>query len=148
MAEILGVVASGIAVAQVASVVGSTALKLKELFGRLKDVPEAIEDLMNQVDCLAPVLLEAERLFGQNEVSSSLLIDAATQRSLDYCHKSWHRLSRLVDEIHIQINFKRSLDRKLYRVKFILKQDQLKILEQRLKSALGILQLVQQLYLM
>ncbi|KAH8887900.1 hypothetical protein GQ53DRAFT_272027 [Thozetella sp. PMI_491] len=147
MAEILGVVASGIAVAQVAGEIGSTALKLKELCGRLKDVPEAIEDLMNQVDCLTPALLEAERLFDQNEVPSSLYLDVATQRSLYYCRNSWNRLSKSLDKFSTQISSKRRLDRNICRVKFVLKQDQLKVLEQRLKSALGMLQLVQQLCL-
>ena len=51
MAEALGVAASGIAVAQLSIQVGSTVSKLKQLWDQVKDVPEDIADLMEQIDC-------------------------------------------------------------------------------------------------
>ncbi|KAK6065684.1 carboxylesterase [Seiridium cupressi] len=59
MAEALGAVASGIAVAQVAGTAGSAIWKLKQLWDEVEDVPEIINDLIEQLGCLDPSLWDA-----------------------------------------------------------------------------------------
>ncbi|KAK6063068.1 carboxylesterase family protein [Seiridium cupressi] len=59
MAEALGAVASGIAVAQIAGTAGSAIWKLKQLWDEVEDVPEIINDLIEQLGCLDPSLWDA-----------------------------------------------------------------------------------------
>lgn len=50
MAEILSVVASGIAVSQAAQTVGMVIISLSRLWGEVNDVPETIQNIMNELE--------------------------------------------------------------------------------------------------
>ncbi|KAI1461783.1 hypothetical protein F4805DRAFT_413339 [Annulohypoxylon moriforme] len=147
MAEALGIVASGIAVAQVAGTAANAVIRLKRLWGEVKDVPENIADLMEQIDCLDPALWEAEQHFIQNQLPPQLWDDTAAIRSAKYCRKALQKLTDVADDLSSQINSGRRVDRRISCIKVLLKKDKLRDLERRLESALRMLQLAQQGYL-
>ncbi|XXH06018.1 hypothetical protein Hte_012463 [Hypoxylon texense] len=147
MAEALGIAASGIAVAQLTSQVGGAVLKLKQLWDEVKDVPEDIADLMEQIDCLDPVLWETENNFNQGGLPSIVWDRLASKRTTTYCRKALHNLTQMVDELSLQINNSKGSRRKIAAVKVLLKKDLLKKLEKRLENAVRMLTLAQQSYL-
>ena len=148
MAEILGIVASGIAVAQVATTLGSAVARLKALWQEVRDVSERIADLMEQIDCLDPALWEAERFLSENEMPAELWTDISARRSTEYCRKALEKLTTLADDLSARINSSKSLTRKIGRFRAVLKKDTLNMLESRLESAVRLLQLAQQGYIM
>ena len=147
MAEALGVAASGIAIAQVTSQVGKSVIKLKQLLDEIRDVPDDIDDLMQQIDCLDPAIFEAETNFNDTGLPSILWNDAAAKRSTAYCRSALKALTELVDELSLHIQHSRNRRRKVGAVKVLLKKDMLKKLEKRLESAVRMLTLAQQSYL-
>src|SRR3569833_3360963 len=128
MAEALGIAASGSAVAQAAGSAAGIVLKLKRLWDDIKDVPESIQDLMEQIEYLGLALSEAEELLGYNPGQAALSPPSkrAAQQCLDYYRKSWQNLSHLVDELSAQINSNSRVGRKLVHLKFVLKKEQFK----------------------
>lgn len=147
MAEALAVAASGIAVAQITIQVGSAVVKLRRLWGEIKDVPDDITDLMDQIDCLDPVLLGAENGFNQGDLPSSVWDSLASKPATTYCRKALQDLTTMVDELNTQISNAKRGRRKLTAVKVLLKKDTLKRLEKRLENAVKMLLLAQQSYL-
>lgn len=148
MAEVLSVIASGIAVAQVAGTAAGAIIKLKKLWDEVKNVPESVSDLMEQIDCLDPILWEAEQQVIQNQLPPQLWDDKVAIRSTKYCRKALQKLTCLADDLASQIYSKRRMERGISRAKVLLKKDRLRDLEQGLDSAVRILQLAQQGYLM
>ncbi|KAI0891720.1 hypothetical protein F4806DRAFT_500705 [Annulohypoxylon nitens] len=147
MTEVLGVIASGIAIAQVAGTAAGAVVKLKKLWDEVKNVPEIISDLMEQIDCLDPILWEAEQQVLQNRLPPQLWDDTVAIRSTRYCRKALQKLTCVADDLASQINSKRRIDRGISRTKVLLKKDRLRDLEQHLESAVRMLQLAQQGYL-
>ncbi|KAH8199225.1 hypothetical protein TruAng_006631 [Truncatella angustata] len=147
MADVLSVIASGVAVAQLAGTAGGAVLKLKRLWDQVKDVPETIRDLMEQIDCLDPALWQAEQQFAQNELPQLLWNDEAAVRSVTYCRKALGKLTELVNDLDVQINTSRRVSKKVARIKVALKKDELNKLERRLDNAVRMLQAAQQGYI-
>ena len=52
MAEVLGVVASGVAVSQIAGQVTKSIFKLKQYWGQVQDAPDEIKYLLREIDSL------------------------------------------------------------------------------------------------
>ncbi|RYP06038.1 hypothetical protein DL764_003401 [Monosporascus ibericus] len=147
MAEALGVAASGISIAQVTSQVGVVVVKLKKFCDEVKDVPDDIADLLQQIDCLDPALWEAENSFESTGLPAMLWNDAAAKRSTTYCRNALKSLTEIVDEMAVQINHSKRLNRKVASMKVALRKDTLKKLEKRLENAVRMLTLAQQSYL-
>jgi hypothetical protein len=155
MAEALGVFASDVAIAQVAGTAGTAVLKLKKLWDEVQDVPEAIQDLMEQIDCLDPALWEAERHLAQNDLPPMLWSDEAAVRSAAYCRKALTKLTELVDDLAVLMRATPDRNRRRDRVarrvacvKVVLRKDELAKLERRLETALRILLASRQGYIL
>ncbi|KAK6948976.1 hypothetical protein Daesc_009048 [Daldinia eschscholtzii] len=147
MAEALGVAASGIAVAQIAIQVGGAVVKLKQLWDEVKNVPDDIADLMDQIDCLDPILWEAENGFSRCDSPSMLWDDLASKSMTVYCRKALQNLTGIVDELNHQITNAKKGRRKITAVKVLLKKDSIQKLQKRLENAVQMLILAQQSYL-
>ncbi|KAM0806610.1 hypothetical protein AB5N19_06947 [Seiridium cardinale] len=148
MAEALGAVASGIAVAQIAGTAGSAIWKLKQLWDEIEDVPEIISDLIEQLDCLDPSLWAAERQFSQQEIPALFWDQTAARRSTEYCRRALQKISDLTDDLSMLIDSKKGIRRKIGCMKVVLKKQQISSLEQRLGNAIRMLQVAQQGYIM
>ncbi|KAI3319588.1 hypothetical protein HD806DRAFT_508535 [Xylariaceae sp. AK1471] len=146
MAEALGIAASGIAVAQITTQVGTAVVKLKRLWDEVKNVPDDITYLMQQIECLDPVLWAAENSFIPSEMPSSLWDDVAAKRSTELCHKALSALTDLVDDLSLKLNHPRRLERKVAAIKIALKKDAFSKLEKQLEFAVRMLTLSQQTY--
>ncbi|OTA68467.1 hypothetical protein K449DRAFT_322913 [Hypoxylon sp. EC38] len=146
MAEALGVAASGIAIAQISTQVGGTVLKLKRLWDEVKDVPDDIADLMEQIECLDPTIWEIENSFNQSGLPPLIWDELASRSTTVYCRKALQNLTGMVDELSLYINNAKKGRRKIAAIKVLLKKDSLRKLERRLENAVGMLSLAQQSY--
>ena len=147
MAEALSIAASGIAVAQVTGQVGKAVVKLRRLLDEIKNVPDDIADLMQQIDCIDPALFEAEANFNDTGLPSMLWNDTAAKRNAAYCRSALGSLTKLVDELSQDIQHSRKLQNKIGAIKVLLKKDMLLKLEKRLEHAVRMLTFAQLSYL-
>ena len=144
----LGLLAGGIAVAQLAKEVRSGVLRLEKLWREVQDVPETISGLMEQIECLEPALWEAERQFSDELFHTTLWNDAAAQRSFTYCRRALERLSDVTIDLSEHVSARKGSRRLFTGVKVALRKEQLRSLERKLESAIRILQISQHGYLM
>lgn len=144
MAEVLGVVASGIAVVQIAGKATTTVLKLKQLWDQVKYVPEAILDLMEQLECLEPALSQLENRIEISQTLEGTSHTSSKQQSVIYCRRAFDKRSGLVEQLSAQINQNQRHKRTLERVKVVLKKEQLKQAEASLNSVIRMLTIAQQ----
>ncbi|CAJ2502616.1 Uu.00g100100.m01.CDS01 [Anthostomella pinea] len=143
MAEALGVVASGIAIAQVAGTAGKAIIKLRGLWNQVRTVPDTIADLMEPIDCLQPALWEFENNLAHQNIPNQFWDDSTTRRSSEYCSKALAELSDLVTDLSRHINSERQIHRSTGRCKAISKKEQINLLERRLEKAVRMLQFAQ-----
>lgn len=154
MAEILGTVASAIAVAEVGLKVGGTVLKLRELWKEVQEVPEKIQDLMREMEIWEPILSEIESNFevdptaGSNTVTSQPFDSSIGRMSSSFCREALRDLQELVKELSNEISSAKTRKRGIAKVKVLLKKDDLKKSQGRLKRAFRLLQSAQMGYVM
>ncbi|KAI0137028.1 hypothetical protein BJ170DRAFT_40313 [Xylariales sp. AK1849] len=150
MAEVIGVVASGIAVVQLAAGVSQALVKLKSLWDEIKDVPEGIEYLMEEIEVLQLALGDIETDVHRQETiahSGSGPPFPSIQPILRYCQSAEHSLSELVYALNTQIKSSRTLQRGIGKVRVVLKKDILQGYERRLQRAISLLTLANQEYM-
>lgn len=145
MAEIVGTVASAIAIAEVAVKATTAISQLKELYEEVQGVPETLQDLVEQVNILTPFVFELERI---NTIDPILFDDAAIRSSTEYCRASLQKLIVVVDDLRAQVNSDKRLIRGLAKVKVVLKKQVLADFEKRLQRVIGMLGSAQQSYMM
>ncbi len=149
MSEVLGVLASGVALAQLAGAVISNGMKLKQLFNEVKEVPETISYLLEQIDILDPMLWAIDddraRQLLPDTISTS---EVFVQKSVQICQKVLHQLTQLLEDLTAQIQSSRMLYRSIGKVKVLLKKEVLVRYEKRLDMALRLLSSSQQMYMM
>ena len=141
MAEALGVVASGIAVTQLATQVASSVIKLKNYWEQIKDVPTEISYLLREIDSLNLILCYIQDdQAGQSDpvsVGNSVYL----KQSLDLCQQGCVELGSLVNELAAKIEGKNGLKKKFGSAKVVLKNEEIKRLKRRMKSAIRLLSL-------
>ncbi|KAH7127640.1 hypothetical protein EDB81DRAFT_889432 [Dactylonectria macrodidyma] len=125
MAEILGIVSSVITVVETAGKLGSSAIKLKRLWDEVQDVPR---DEFQQT---------------RNMVRS----DRAAIRSLEYCRRAVTELEGLVEDMQLQVTNAKKGRRTIAKFKVVIKKSMLEQFHERLGSALQLLSIAQQTYL-
>jgi len=144
MAEIVGVVASGISIGTLAAQVASSIIKLKSLWNEVRDAPEDIKDLIDEIELLNNILL------GLDEVDPSLTVGLEQRQSreecLRHCRAASRKISLLVEDLHAEIEKSKGLRRKIVSAKLILRKDQVKKYKSRLKGAVRLLSLSEQCY--
>ncbi|KAB5575317.1 hypothetical protein GE09DRAFT_591201 [Coniochaeta sp. 2T2.1] len=143
MAEVLGIAASGVALAQVAGQILTTSLFIKRLINDIKELPESFKLLLNQVDVLTPVLLEASSSGPGSESIPSPLESALGAAALQ-CSMALDQLRDLASELLDQLEHSRGLKRRLVSIKIAVRKDTITKLEQRLSQAVSLLSIAQQ----
>lgn len=146
MAEILGVVASGISVAQLAGQIIATGIKVKGFLDEISDAPETLSFLVGQIQVLAPVLCEFDDVHHSMVASESL--KGSLQAAVLQCQKALEHLESLSAELHTQIQTSTGFRQKLRTAKVLLKKEQLLKHERRLSMAVQLLALAQQTYML
>ncbi|KAM7202658.1 hypothetical protein V8F33_002584 [Rhypophila sp. PSN 637] len=95
MAEVLGIVASGLAVQQTAGQVVKSLIKLRRLWDQIQDAPDEIQDLMADIACFAALLSEME---GQLVESSPV-----ARQNLQLSRNALGQLEAVVSAIETQL---------------------------------------------
>jgi hypothetical protein len=95
MAEVLGVVASGIAVEQLAGYVASSVIKPKGYWDEVKDAPDQIRHLLLEIDSLNLILSHIG-----DDISKSILNleELYIEQSVKLCREGTEELNDLVEE--------------------------------------------------
>ncbi|KAI3331162.1 hypothetical protein F4824DRAFT_504176 [Ustulina deusta] len=146
MAEAIGFISGALSISETTLRIGQAILELRRLWAKVKDVPSDIIDLTQRLDCLDPSLLEIESIFDFSQVEKTPYLELASKRTAAYCRKALDDLDSLVREMSLLINRHKTRHRiACFRV--LLKKDTLSKLENRLGSAVNMLSLVQQTYL-
>lgn len=151
MAEILGAVASGLAVAEVGLKVGGTVWKLKKLWQQVHEVPQTIKDLMRQIEIMEPILASHE--INLNVQNAGLLEQlpashgSPTTLSSAYCREALNDLRHLVEDLDCAIKSETRSRRTFARVGVALKKDTIRGFQDRLERAIKLLQWTQVNYL-
>jgi len=149
MAELLGVVASGIAVVQVAAEVGDRALALKRLWDEIKDVPETITSLVSQIEVLTPILDQINIDFSQFSLRPGSIIwnDKGAQICASHCRRAKEELSRLAEDLSAHVDSTKRSRRGIAKIKVVMKKETLAKYETRLSRSLQLLSLANTCYL-
>lgn len=138
MAELVGLVASGISIAQLASQVGGCIIKLKGYWGQVQQAPDDIAHLLREIDSLNLILSHIQNDQSHGEFVADNL---CMPQSLQLCKEGADELSNLVAELATKIEGKAGLKKKSGSVKITLKNDEVKRLKRRMKSAIRLLSL-------
>lgn len=147
MAEVLGIAASGVALAQVAGQIMTTSIAIKRLFDDVRELPENLRTLLDQINILTPVLVEAScGATGSFAVPSAL--DVALGTAATHCSQALDQLTVLATELSEQIAQSRGLKRRLIAIKIALRKDLVAKHEKRLSNAVQLLSIAQQTYLL
>ncbi|KAL2284391.1 hypothetical protein FJTKL_09086 [Diaporthe vaccinii] len=151
MAEILGAVASGLAVAEVGLKVGGTVSKLKKLWQEVHDVPATIQYLMRQIEMMDPILSDHEtNLDIQTTALPRQLLTcngAPATQSTTYCREALNDLQRLAEDLDVALESEKRSRRTFARTRVVLKKETIKEFQYRLERAIRLLQWTQVNYL-
>jgi hypothetical protein len=141
MAEVLGVVASGIAVGTLAAKVAKTTVKLKDVWQQVKDAPDDISHLLREIECFELILNETCQTLS---LPGMLFDNACLQKPIKLCAEALDDLSELVDEMADKIETKRKWKEKMGSLKIVLKKDEVDRVKGRLESAIRLLSMAYQ----
>lgn len=145
MAELLGTVASAIAVAEAGLMLGQTVLKLKRLWEDVQEVPNTIRNLMMELEILEPILQETE---SHETIIPQLQSDRLARLSSSYCRAGLLELRTLVDSLSKDIDSKKRREKYIGRIKITLNKNSIGVAEVKLQRALALFHSSQINYLM
>lgn len=146
MAEILGLASSIITIVGVAGKLGTSTVRLKRLWDEVQDVPESIRRCIDHLELLAPAIEEMDNEFEQTR--HMVQNDSAAKRSLEYSRKAVETLETLVRDMESQITGTRKRKKFVAQFKVMIKKEVMEEHQRRLDSALQLVSLSQQTYLM
>lgn len=146
MAELLAVVASGISVAQLAGQIASSVLKLKSYLDQIKEAPEDIRNLIEEIEVVLLLLTEVE----QDQAQQPTLVrrPVPALRCLDNCKKAVESLRSGVDELGADIEGAKfpKKNNRWASVKMVWKRERIEKYRSNLATALSLLNLAYQVH--
>lgn len=141
MAEVLGVVASGIAVTQITAQVTKSIIKLKEYWDQVQEAPAEIKYLLREIDSLHLILSHIQDDQAKQTRSSISVDNLCIHHSFKLCKEGADELRGLADELAEKVDGKKGWRKKVGSVKVVLKKEDIKKLKKRMKHAIQLLQL-------
>jgi len=135
MAE-LGIIASGMGIVSLAIQIGDSVLRLKNFLESVKEAPEEIRYLIEEIQTLGLVLSELA-------VDSALVTIPSVGKCMEFCSRSAEILAGIAKELDKDIGKKRRIGG----IKVVLKKGEIEKLRERLRSAQFMLMLSNQTYL-
>ncbi|KAG7118008.1 hypothetical protein HYQ44_020232 [Verticillium longisporum] len=137
MAEIVGLVASSIALAEVVGKVGGGILKLKRMWDEVKDVPESIQDLFKRLDL---ILRMVARIARDIETGATVFEDMeAVESCILCCQQVISDEATMMNDLIVQIDATKRVRRVRDMVRVALKRDVLERHEKKLEGMIQIL---------
>jgi hypothetical protein len=146
MAELVGVVASGISIGALAAQIAASISKLKSYWNEIQEAPDDIASLIEEISDLHMLLADIEDDQRRNPMSSLLLDSTASSRCLEHCKRAADRLSELVDEVASDIQSSSGVKRRWASAKVVLKKDSLEKYRSKLERAIRLMTLSHQCY--
>jgi len=146
MAEIIGTVASGIAIAQLATSIANSIVAIKEGWSQVQDAPAEVDNLMRQIDSLNLILQHIEQDQSQEDLPQLSSANLCVRQSLALCEEGAAELAALADELTAKIHGKQGWRKKLGSAKIVLRKADIKKLKSRMKNAIQLLSLSYQLH--
>jgi len=137
MAEILGVVASGISVAQIAGQLLGCIEQLRTFCTSIRDIPEYLQSTLNDIETLGLIFARIETF---DESTFLVEVSRFLQASLRDCQAAASALESLTTRTLLPLNRKSALH-PVHLVKAVLKKEEMKELKARIDSAKSSLQL-------
>jgi len=141
MAEVLGVVASGIAVVQMAAQVGEAVAKLVKIWGQIQESPQIITDLLEDLEETACIFAAMEETFATSRMPPHVWKSPTLVQSLARSKAVAMTLRSIASELDEQMKASRGVRRKLANFKAVLKKEFLDRIERKLRRSLSNLQM-------
>jgi hypothetical protein len=141
MAEILGIVASGISVAQIAGQVINSIIKLKGYWEQVKEVPAEISYLLGEIDSLSLLLYHIQDNQSSRVAENVPLGSTSVQQCCKLCQDAAEELRILVSDMESKLEGKIGWKRRVTSAKVVLKKEEVKGLKRRMKNAVRLLSL-------
>jgi hypothetical protein len=143
MAEVLGIVASGISVAQIAGQLLACVKTLRSFSRAVRDLPEDLSRIFNELEILGEVFYQLDAL---NDDSSSTGGSRLLEASLVQCGAASATLEAVATRANVSFKEGHSKSRPWKFIKALLKKDELEELKSRLESAKSLLHLAMTCY--
>jgi hypothetical protein len=143
MAEVLGVVASGIAVAQLADQIVRSIRNIHDFWQSIRDAPKDLNDALEELEILGDTLLGLQE--DLSDRGGREMPGASAAKCLQYCRKVADDLEAIVVGLQQGLDGKRGR-RQLAAVKAVLQKRTLQDFQQRLDRAKWMLTLAIQGY--
>jgi hypothetical protein len=140
MAEMLGVVAGGMGIASLAIQIGDGVTKLRDFCNAVKEAPEEVKYLVEEIETLSIVLSEIGA--SGNEEEMAQIGAASLKKCLDLCRRGAEVLCTVVRQAEQEI----AKTKRIGSVKMVLKKGLLDMLRDRLKTVQFMLMLSNQTY--
>lgn len=138
--EALGAVASIIAITEAVGKLGKQAIALKKLCDQVKEIPQTLQDHIDEMDRLVSVL---DQMGDDLATASKFAIESrAAQQCLLYCRQAASNLEDLIMKLHAQVNAvdkKHSMGQTIIKFKVRLKKNLVDDLERKLEKSLRLL---------
>ncbi|TGO12483.1 hypothetical protein BTUL_0088g00610 [Botrytis tulipae] len=137
MAEAFGVAGSAVGIISLALQLGDGILKLKSFWNAVKDAPEEILYILDELDITHVLLTEIEDSLGSQTISP------AAARSLQLCQKGVDILNNAVKELEDEMKRRK----KWGGIKMVMKKELLEKMEKRLGRANSLMMMAHQNYI-
>lgn len=136
MAEVLGIVASGLAVQQTAVQLAQSLIRLRQLWAEIRDAPVQIQDLMTDLSAFTALLSEMEGQLDENNPTA--------RQSAQLCKNALIQLETVTSALDAQLNSSRRSKRLMGALKVVVSREDMKRYEDRLQRAFRLLQMSHQ----
>jgi hypothetical protein len=146
MAETIGLVSGVLTIAQMVGELGVLTIKLKILWDQIDAVPRRVHGLLDEIRVLGPLLLDVDNQLKHGGIRQEIWNASYAVCTAHYCREAFEAVSSLVTDLHHEIHSSSPFMQKVKSAKIMLKENKIEFLEQRLKRALGILQMCLQCY--
>jgi hypothetical protein len=140
MAEVLGVVASGVSVVQIAGQLLSCIQGLRVLCRALRDTPGELQGILDELEILGEIFYQ----LGAIQTGTSQPGHSALQASLIHCRKAASKLENLASQGSRPLQ--KSKHTTWFRVKAVLKLEEVRDLKIQLEAAKSLLHLAMTWY--
>ncbi|KAJ3569866.1 hypothetical protein NPX13_g5933 [Xylaria arbuscula] len=147
MAELIGVIGSGIAFIELAAKISVCILTIKGRLGEIKDVSNKLSAMMREIQILEPIVEAMAREFSDTQFYSSVCNNDTTFLGITYCERALDELNKAIGDLVYETGASQKLRRYKATMKAIYKGDVLDRCHSRLQSAVHFLNLTQQWYI-
>ena len=140
MAELVGVISSAITF-------GTLVVQLKDCWEQIRDAPEDLKRLIQEIETYGLVLADIEDNLAQESVASSLVNTKAAVQSFDLCKQASEELAILVRDLQRDADSSNRVQRSYAALKMTMQKNKVEKYRSRMKSVAALLMLSQSCYL-